>query len=222
MVGRIEQGTEQGDACGRIAAPAQVFRHFGGLDPDGLGAGAEPVAAEAKAAREFGAAGEAAQLGAENPLGEGEVAPIGVGVGGDEQIRLEPAQQLTHVAPTEQERARFDQVFELHQAPIGLMDPGGVLLNPVVELHAPPVRAAGVLQHLFDPHLAARIPLAQPIPQGFRGGVVGGAPTGGEDQNPHRAMVPFVPRAKGPTAGAGSVLGADRSRPFPPQASKLW
>ena len=43
------------------------------------------------------------------------------------------------------------------------MEPGGVLLDPVVESDPAPVGAAAVLQHLFDQNLPARIPLAQPV-----------------------------------------------------------
>ena len=83
------------------------------------------------------------------------------------------------------------------------MEPGGVLLDPVVESHPAPVGATAVLQHLLDPHHPARIPLAQPVPQGPGGGVVGGAATGGEDQDPHRAMVPLAGQGLAPVFQIG-------------------
>ena len=205
MVGGIEEGTQQGDALGGVVPTLEFSGNFGGLDPDGIGACADPVAAKAKAAREFGAAGEATQLGTQQALGVSKVAPVGVGVGGNDQVRSEPAQQLGQVTAAKQDGAGFDQVLKLHQAPVGLMQPGGVLLDPVVESNSAPVGAAAVLEHLLDPHLPARIPLAQPVPQGPGGGVVGGAATGGEDQDPHRAMVPLAGLALAPCSGLGAA-----------------
>jgi len=158
--------------------------------PEGFAAAAQPVTAEAKATIELRATGDAAQP-RQQPLSQIKVASVDVGMGGNQQIGLQAQQQRNHVIATEAEGAWFPQVFEFHQSPIQLVQPGGMPLNPVVKLHTTAGDRAGVLQHMLNPHFTLWIPPLNPGLQGVGRRVMGGAAAGGEDQDAHR-IPPFT------------------------------
>ena len=158
--------------------------------PEGFAAAAQPVTAEAKATIELRATGDAAQP-RQQPLSQIKVASVDVGMGGNQQIGLQAQQQRNHVIATEAEGAWFPQVFEFHQSPIQLVQPGGMPLNPVVELHTTTGDRAGVLQHMLNPHFTLWIPPLNPGLQGVGRRVMGGAAAGGENQDAHR-IPPFT------------------------------
>ena len=73
------------------------------------------------------------------------------------------------------------------------MQPRGMPLDPVVEIHGDTTCTTGVLEDRFNRYLDRWIAAGQPLRQRFGSRIVGGTGTGREDQNPH--VMPLLDRS---------------------------
>ena len=94
MEGGGVQRAKTADPLSWEAPAPELTVHAWGQGPEKIGPTSHPIAAEAKAAIELGAAGDATQLGPQDTLGQIKVTAVGVGMGRNQQIRPITPEQL--------------------------------------------------------------------------------------------------------------------------------